>query len=756
MRFGGKTHNKTGSVEKGTAGALGFSLVDVIVGTALISIVFLGVFGLFRLGTKVVGQSRAKITAAAVANDYMEKIRSLPYESVGIAGGFPDGLLESSTTTVMNNIIYTITTRVDYVVDETDGLVSPEDDCPNDYKKVEVTVSWSGGYGGELSLVSNFTPETLSQECADEGGILSISVFDAYGLMVPAPLIEIRNPATDELIKSAVPDNGSHYFSLNSSTSYKVVVSKPGFSTERTYGIDEITDPNKSHPWVLENKLTEYFFSIDETSSFFVQTSSPWGEDYFYDSFADTSKISSSNNVAVGAGEVALEKNPGVYFTDGTNDIDLCSFPGNSGDCAQSFTTGSQAKQISSFQLFLKKATTSPSDIYAEIREGSATGTVLGTSSQITGSTLPINFEWVEFSLPAPVNLSANTQYFLRLRSVPDSAEDEGQGPILWGHLTSTSSPPGYAGGNAFRYVGKNEEAMGDYDFSFKIYDDEYTSSGDTLSIPIAPANLNSWNQFSWTDEEPLSTDLKYHFYYASDTDWLLIPEVDLPGNQVGFDLSPADLSGIDAGLYPQLKVGAELSTGDVSVSPTLYDWQISWITTSATPIPNVSFVLRGNKTIGSDSDENPVYKYYATSTSGGDGTITLNNMEWDLYDFSIPISEGLDLTGTDPSPQPINLAPDGITQNVTLYLEANNSLLLTVRNDETLEPVFAASVRLYNSGLGYDVTQNTDIKGQTYFIPLDIATYDVEITAVGYSSTSTSISVSGDKAQTIRMEQIE
>jgi len=748
---------KKGFVKKrGVFNTLGFSLVDVIVGTALISIIFLGVFGLFRLGTKVVGQSRAKVTAVAVANDYMEKVRSLPYESVGVVGGFPEGLLESSTTTVINNLTYTITTRVDYIVDDTDGLVSPEDDCPNDYKKVEVTVSWAGGYGGELSLVSNFTPETLSQECADEGGILSVSVFDAYGLMVPAPLIEIRNPTTDELIKSAVPDNGSHYFSLNSSTSYKVVVSKPGFSTERTYGIGEIADPNKSHPWILENKLTEYFFSIDETSSFSVQTSSPWGEDYFYDSFTDAGKISSSNNTAIGGGEISLVKNEGVYFLNGNEDANICSFPGSSGDCAQSFTTGGQAKQISGLQLFIKKATSSPSDIYAEIRTSSTTGPVLGTSFLITGSTLPINFEWVNFTLPSPINLSANTQYFLRLRSVPDSVTNEGQGPILWGYLSSTSSPPGYAEGNAFRYVEKSEEILADYDFAFKIYDDEYTPSGDALSISTAPGDLSSWNQFSWTDAEPLSTDLKYHFYYASGTDWLLIPEGDLSGNQVGFDLSPVDLSSLDTSPYPQLKVGAELSTGDAAASPTLYDWQISWITTSATPIPNVSFVLQGNKTIGSDGDENPVYKYSATSTSGGDGSIALMGMEWDLYTFAVPISEGLDLIGTDPVSQPIDLPPDGANQNVTLYLEANNSLLLTVRNDETLEPVFAASAHLYNSGLGYDVTQNTDAKGQTYFIPLETAVYNLEITAVGYTATSTNINISGDKAQTIRMEQIE
>jgi hypothetical protein len=130
--------------------------------------------------------------------------------------------------------------------------------------------------------------------------------------------------------------------------------------------------------------------------------------------------------------------------------------------------------------------------------------------------------------------------------------------------------------------------------------------------------------------------------------------------------------------------------------------------------------------------------------------------MEWDLYNFSISPSTGLDLIDIDPSPQPINLLPDNVNQNVTLYLDSENSLLVTVKNSESLDPVFSADVRLYNSGLGYDVTQQTDSSGQTYFIPLDPATYELEIEATNYSSSSMSVSVSGDETQNISLEQIE
>ncbi len=737
-----------------------FGLLDVIIGTALASLVFLGVFGLLRLENKVVEHSKLKITAIAISNKCLEEIRNLSYSSVGIAGGFPDGLLETTTTTLQNNILYTIETRIDYVIDSTDGLSAtstPQDDCPMDYKKVEVKVSWPGQFGGEVSSVSNIIPENLTQECEETGGILSVSVFDAYGLMISSPLIEIKNPETDLLIKSATPADGKHYFSLNSSSSYKIVISKVGMSTEGTYGISEVATPKKPHIFIFENQLTETSFSIDETSSFSIDTSSPWGEDSFYDSFSDQTKVVEVNNIEIDNGEATLSKTQGVYFTDGTTDSDICSFPGNSGDCAQSFTMGPESKQVSEISLYLRKATTSPSNLYLEIRSASTTGALIASSTEINGFGLPINFEWVSFSLNNPVTLSANTIYFLRLRSIPDSVNNQGQGPVHWGFLYSTSSPLRYGEGKAFRYVGKaGQEELSDYDFSFQIYGDEYVSSGYLVSATTTPTSLLNWNEFSWTDLEPINTNLIYQIYYASGSDWFLIPNEDLPGNEAGLGLSPIDLSSINTATYTQLKIKGSLSSTAPEATPRLYGWQLSWITESATPIPGATFSFVGTKVIGTDGAENSVYKYSSTNTSNGSGHIDISSLEWDSYTFSVSPASGLDLINTNPSPQPVGLLPDGTTQPVILYLEAENSLLLNIQDSETLEPVFNATARLYNVGLSYDTSQNTNEKGQSYFLPLEIATYDLQVSASGYLSTSTTSGVNGDNIQTIKLERVE
>jgi len=357
---------------------------------------------------------------------------------------------------VFNNIQYKIERRVDFVVDSADGIAFPDDDCPNDYKKAEIKVSWFGALAGEIKVSTDVAPKNLAQECGTGGGILSVSVFDALGIMVSSPLIEIKDPTTDQTLKTATPVDGKHYFSLASAT-YKVAVSKTGYSSERTYGTDEVTTPENPHPIVLNGQLTEVSFSIDRLSSMSV-----------------------------------------------------------------------------------------------EIRGTKGAG-------------------------------------------------------------------------------------------------------------------------------------------------------------------------------YPV--------------------------------IHNIIFTLTGAKTIGTDSDENPVYKYSQNHTTNGPGEIEIPNLEWDSYSFSV-VTTGLDLIGIESPPgtetvQPVGLAPD-TSPSVRLILKAENSLLITVQDIETLGPIFSATVRLYNTDLLYDETQYTDEKGQTYFIPLEIGDYSLEVQAAGYSPASTSASVSGDLTKTINLTQIE
>ncbi len=577
----------------------GFTLIDVLVGAALMLIVFLGIFGAYQLGLKVVGLSKTRIDATALVNQQMEIIRNLPYESVGTEGAslpYAEGVLDPATTTVRNNIEYTINSQIKYIADGADGLVAPEDDCYLDYKRAEIRVSWPGRFGGEVKLVTDVAPKNKIEETntclAQPGGILSVSVFDAYGQMVDFPLIEIFNLGTGGIIPPYSPSTGKYDFPLATST-YKVVVSKAGFSQDRTYGTNEVISPEKPHPIILEDQLTEISFSIDRVSTFLVDTLSPWGTDNFSDSFLNETKISEKSNVMIG---------------------------------------------------------------------------------------------------PEEVNLATSTEGYL--------------------------------------------------------------ASGYLISIEISPSSLIEWDELTFSDLEPSGTDLNYQIYFASSTDWYLIPDSVLAGNSTGLELSPIDLSGLSTTTYSTLKIKGNFSSDSISSTPALYDWQMSWITSIATPIPNFTFWLQSAKIIGTDAAEQPVYKYSTSSVSNSSGHIDIPNLEWDSYTFSVT-GGNLDLVGTDPSPQPINLLPNTNSQ-IKLYFEAENSLLLTLQNIETLEPIFSGTARLYNAGLGYDKTQYTNEKGQTIFIPLSSVSYNLELEAPGCLATSTIVSISGDTIKTVRLQRVE
>ncbi len=284
----------------------------------------------------------------------------------------------------------------------------------------------------------------------------------------------------------------------------------------------------------------------------------------------------------------------------------------------------------------------------------------------------------------------------------------------------------------------------------------DYFPSGFLISNDIqSSSELKGWQRFQWIDSFPEGTDIKYHLFYASGTDWLLIPDSDLSGNSSGLGPSPVDLSGLDPDRYLALRAKAEFSTTDLTVTPELSEWQISHFTREAYPVDGASFNLRGEKIVGTDSSEDPIYKYSSTrhiiNQSG-----TIHDLEWDTYKFSdFEVSDvSLELEEAVPGQmQPdgsllLNLSPD-ITQSLTLYLAAENTLLVSVKDAESLLPVFGADVRIYNSVLGYNKTQQTNSDGQTFFIPLEEDLYNIEVTAEGYSYLGGQIFVSGANSTT-------
>jgi hypothetical protein len=144
-------------------GERGVTLLDTLVGVALIALVFVGINGAFKLSVDIVSNNKARAGAIALADQRMEYIRSLSYASIGTVGGTPSGSILQSESASLNGVTYTRRTVIVYVDDPKDGTGgSDSNHITTDYKAVKVDVSWSSYYGGtrHIILVTRVSPAT--------------------------------------------------------------------------------------------------------------------------------------------------------------------------------------------------------------------------------------------------------------------------------------------------------------------------------------------------------------------------------------------------------------------------------------------------------------------------------------------------------------------------------------------------------------------------------------------------------------------
>lgn len=575
----------------------GFTLLETLVGIILFIIVFGGILACFFIGFRILKMGERKITATQIALGEIEKIKNLEYLEVGIAGlGAEDlprasGVLEKTSIVVLNNVPYQIERDVEFVVDSSDE----DEDCQWDYKNVLIKVSFPSPLKGEVVLSTNISPKNSVEEvqaCSlQPGGVLAVQVINALGEFVPSPTIEVFDAQTKELKVSKMAPEGKWNFPL-SAGSYKLRVSKSGYSVEETYGIDEVALPEKPNPIVLEGEITPISFIIDKVSSLVIKTFSTWREDFFSDSFNNEEKISEKENIVVSEGRVHL------------------------------------------------------------------------------------------------------------------ATDSEG-----------------------------------------------YLPSGYLFSIDISPANLLEWGNFSFSAEKPPATNIKYQVFFASGTEWLLIPENVLPGNASGFESGPVSLAHLSTTTYSSIKIKATLETNSSQETPLLDSWQVSWKTSLPLSLSNVDFQIRGEKIIGRDVQEVLIYKFSTTTQTNINGEKELAGLEWDRYYLTNFQKDNIPFNLIEIEPEhPINLLPD---ENlvVSVYLEAENSLLLTIQDSETLEPIFSATATL--SAGNFSQTQQTNSQGQTFFILPSPGTYTLSVDALDYYPTSTTLHISNRETFLLRMEAI-
>lgn len=265
----------------------GFSLVELVVGVAVFSVISMAVYNSYITIFNAVYTSKAKLNAVDLANEELEIIRNLPYSQVGVLGGIPNGVLDHNKTIVHGGNSFDVTFTVRNVDDPYDGVLggTPNDLSPADFKIVEVEIN--------CALCKNFIPISVTTrvapknlETASTNGALFVRVFDANGNPISNANIHIENNQVNPPIVIDDVTNTDGLLQIvdapPGANAYDITVTKTGYSTDKTYA-PTVANPNPVKPLatVALQQVTQISFVIDRLSSLSVnsvtQTCTPVG-----------------------------------------------------------------------------------------------------------------------------------------------------------------------------------------------------------------------------------------------------------------------------------------------------------------------------------------------------------------------------------------------------------------------------------------------------------------------------------------------
>lgn len=288
----------------------GTTLIDVLVGIAIMGLVFVGVAGVFRLTLDTVTNDKARTTAVALAIQRLEYVHSLAYTSVGMQHGIPSGVIPETETFVTNGVPFTRRTFIEYDDDPRDGLGAADtNNTPEDYKMIKVDVSWSvRGVVRHVTFSTRLSPPGL--ENAVSGGTLSIIVTNAAGVPLPGATVHIvnsvLNPSVDETLLTDASGTAI-VIGAPTSTAYQVSATEAGYSTAQTYSVTaQNTAPTPLNLTVTNGKTTASTFAIDLLGSLSISTWTQILAGAWSDQFSNTNLIATMASTTVSNGTVTL------------------------------------------------------------------------------------------------------------------------------------------------------------------------------------------------------------------------------------------------------------------------------------------------------------------------------------------------------------------------------------------------------------------------------------------------------------------
>jgi outer membrane protein assembly factor BamB len=109
---------------------------------------------------------------------------------------------------------------------------------------------------------------------------------------------------------------------------------------------------------------------------------------------------------------------------------------------------------------------------------------------------------------------------------------------------------------------------------SLTVHGKGFAAKGTAISTLIAPANISSWERFSFKDYDDRS-EIAIS-YQILDEQGNLINNSMLPGNVQGHT-QPFSLVDLNTSRFDKIRLKATLSTTDITYTPKIYRWSVTW-----------------------------------------------------------------------------------------------------------------------------------------------------------------------------------
>jgi Tfp pilus assembly protein PilV len=224
----------------------GSVLIEALVGAVLVAVMAVAFFGALTGSERVSGTAKLRATAASLAQDDQERLRSMPVAAL-------NNLRESNPRSVAG-VNFTVDSRADWIADQSKATTCTSNGAAADYLKITTTVTPTNASPLKpVAITSTVTPAPGS---FNGKGSLAVRAVDRNGDPVSGVAVNVTGPATGTAFTDATGCAFLGY--LPAGTTYAVTASKSQYVDE-----DGDPTPTKSSVTINDQQVATLEFKVD-------------------------------------------------------------------------------------------------------------------------------------------------------------------------------------------------------------------------------------------------------------------------------------------------------------------------------------------------------------------------------------------------------------------------------------------------------------------------------------------------------------